>query len=480
MYKIVYLIIISVAISFVSCSQDYDVEDNYSKGQETIVMKFEGLKPCFSENRTRATSHTPWTNGDKIYLRFNTVDGVVIAKALFDEINGIWTVNLNGALKVTQESKVEIYFFGNAPDYDEWVVWIRTYYPIFEDKNGSYSFSSNGELIVNGALRSLTSRLTLDKINESDINSSKEETQTFTISGLNLYQYFEVETGRLVSVSGCHIDYTLSYTVSSNGNVDYSGTKWIYSNLSEDSKSISITRHGEKEGFDFCYSRICSNDMFVVGHSGRLRVPSYDDHEGWTMKQVTGKENGKTWVDLGLPSGNLWAIENVGADFSKWITDYNDNSLYGAYFCWGYNQESISSSITDISGTIHDYAKKELGGRWVMPTHSDYDELFNLQYGYGSYDNTWLYSKAMGLNIYGKTGEKLFLPEAGYYKDGKYIFEYSGRYWDSTLKSKGEPYCLTFSRTIENGVCTKSMIDWMATENKNNKCSIRAVIKTNK
>lgn len=39
-----------------------------------------------------------------------------------------------------------------------------------------------------------------------------------------------------------------------------------------------------------------------------------------------GHENGHDYVDLGLPSGTMWATRNVGAD---------KNSDYGEYYAWG-------------------------------------------------------------------------------------------------------------------------------------------------
>ena len=41
---------------------------------------------------------------------------------------------------------------------------------------------------------------------------------------------------------------------------------------------------------------------------------------------VSGNYNGHDYVDLGLPSGTLWATCNVGAEVSEG---------YGDYFAWG-------------------------------------------------------------------------------------------------------------------------------------------------
>ena len=46
-------------------------------------------------------------------------------------------------------------------------------------------------------------------------------------------------------------------------------------------------------------------------------------------KDPAGSLNGHEYVDLGLPSGTLWATCNVGADIPE---------KYGDYFAWGETQ----------------------------------------------------------------------------------------------------------------------------------------------
>ena len=87
-------------------------------------------------------------------------------------------------------------------------------------------------------------------------------------------------------------------------------------------------------------------------------------------------------VDLGLPSGRLWADRNVGADRPE------DDGLY---FSWGstkgvrYGEEcdfsmeryeqSKASKITNDLERDDDAAFVNLGGPWRMPTSADFLEL---------------------------------------------------------------------------------------------------------
>lgn len=88
-------------------------------------------------------------------------------------------------------------------------------------------------------------------------------------------------------------------------------------------------------------------------------------------------------IDLGLPSGTLWACCNVGAK----IPEYSGN-----YYAWGetaikstYSWEtyihsanrtpSTCVSLGDIAGTQYDVAHVQWGEKWQMPTYEQAMEL---------------------------------------------------------------------------------------------------------
>ena len=155
------------------------------------------------------------------------------------------------------------------------------------------------------------------------------------------------------------------------------------------------------------------------------------------------------YVDLGLPSGLLWATCNVGADKPE---------DYGSYFAWG---ETATKSNYDWStykwrngdnltkynynsgyGTVDnktvldpedDAAHVNWGGGWRMPTHGEMKELK---------DNcTWTWTTQGGKNGYrvtGPNGNSIFLPAAGY-RDGTGLdcAGSVGYYWSSSLYWSG-------------------------------------------
>ena len=167
-------------------------------------------------------------------------------------------------------------------------------------------------------------------------------------------------------------------------------------------------------------------------------------------------------VDLGLPSGTLWADRNVGAD---------SPDSYGDYFAWGetapapkstYNwstykwcrgsSDTMTKYCTNSSyGTVDnktvldledDAAYVKMGAEWSMPTYDEQKELCN--------NCTWTWttqSGTKGYRVTGPNGNSIFLPAAGYRIDsslnnaGAY-----GCYWSASLSESGPSYawCLYF------------------------------------
>ena len=159
--------------------------------------------------------------------------------------------------------------------------------------------------------------------------------------------------------------------------------------------------------------------------------------------------NGYEYVDLGLPSGAMWAAYNVGATKPE---------EYGGYYAWGETEEkedyswetykwcngsynTMTKYCTDSSyGTVDnktvldledDVAHVKWGGDWRMPTTEEQRELLN--------NCTWEWTALNGVNGYrvtGPNGNSIFLPAADY-RGGADVYGrgYFGNYWSGSLYS---------------------------------------------
>ena len=144
-----------------------------------------------------------------------------------------------------------------------------------------------------------------------------------------------------------------------------------------------------------------------------------------------GLINGHEWVDLGLPSGTLWATCNV---------DATRPSQPGKLYAWGetatkssYTQENSAyykKDFDDFSGNAsNDVAASQWGEGWRMPTKADFDELLHYcNWDYVQKDGIWGSEITSTIN-----GKAIFLPVTGY-KDGTKHLDASGNgmYWTST------------------------------------------------
>lgn len=141
-------------------------------------------------------------------------------------------------------------------------------------------------------------------------------------------------------------------------------------------------------------------------------------------------------IDLGLSV--KWASCNLGTSKPEG---------YGSYYAWGMTkplekQDEAKVGKYTKGSTLNpadDAAMVKLGGKWRMPTKEEMDELKN------KCKHKW--TKVNGVNgcrFTGPNGKSIFIPAAGYYVDGSYIFVgIDGSCWSAT-NDGGVAYCLGF------------------------------------
>ncbi|MBR5030703.1 MAG: hypothetical protein IKX63_06335 [Muribaculaceae bacterium] len=187
-------------------------------------------------------------------------------------------------------------------------------------------------------------------------------------------------------------------------------------------------------------------------------------------EQVTHKEH--VYVDLGLPSGTLWATCNVGA---------NSPEEYGDYFAWGETEpkekydpvnykwgngiEVVTKYVNNYSATCRggqhinnryegyvdnkleldpedDAAYVNWGPQWRMPSKAQQDELVEMC--------TWIWTlvnSVEGYLVTGPNGHAIFFPAAGMklgdmtVDTGLHTMHPFGYYSSRTLSSQ-EPFCI--------------------------------------
>lgn len=113
---------------------------------------------------------------------------------------------------------------------------------------------------------------------------------------------------------------------------------------------------------------------------------------------ASGEANGHYYVDLGLPSGTLWATSNVGAS-EPWEV--------GDVFNWYGDKVEANGypDMTNISGTKYDAARKNWGGDWRVPRVEEVAELLDNT----DFELTEL-NGVKGGKFTAKNGNSIFIP----------------------------------------------------------------------
>lgn len=154
------------------------------------------------------------------------------------------------------------------------------------------------------------------------------------------------------------------------------------------------------------------------------------------------------WVDLGLPSGILWAAYNVGATSPE---------EYGEYYAWGETEQKeyyIDENYNwyfigeEISGTSYDVAHVKWGDGARMPT---YEEVLELIHNCNFKCDT--YNGGKGNYVIGPNGNNIFLPLAGYYTDELEGEGYQCAFWSGS-------YCIENSYTAWCLDCFEGSAEW--------------------
>ena len=173
-----------------------------------------------------------------------------------------------------------------------------------------------------------------------------------------------------------------------------------------------------------------------------------DNSKKWMRNHFV---DGHDYVDLGLPSGTLWATCNIGATKPE---------EYGDYFAWGEtkpksiydwttykfvnggfdkltkycnNSDRGNNGFTDNLTSLEsgdDAATANWGSDWCMPTKEQWKELLE------NTTDEWTMQNGVKGRLFTskKNGKSLFLPAAGYrWGSGLHGDGSDGGYWSSSL-----------------------------------------------
>ena len=206
--------------------------------------------------------------------------------------------------------------------------------------------------------------------------------------------------------------------------------------------------------------------ILMISFSGYAQQPLYGDVNGDGEVNISdvnavidvilgGHSHHYDYVDLGLPSGTMWATHNVGASSPDEFGDYfawgetepkeqydceNYKWIHGSYYLsltkyctnsvYGYNDFVDNKTELDLED---DAAYVNWGPAWRMPSYDQIDELITTC--------TWTWTTRNGVNgelVTGPNGNTVFFPASGLRNASSSSVMYSGvkgRFWSRTVNS---------------------------------------------
>ena len=271
--------------------------------------------------------------------------------------------------------------------------------------------------------------------------------------------YYDVDAGNTITIEpGLPESYSLSAVHANNGTVVIEGNAIKYTapdKAVSDFIDFSYFQGSTLKGISRYYVNMDKGNKGDVNNDGSVnaldlkllvdallagekpsKVTDINEDGQLTIGDVTSLISvlqDHEYVDLGLPSGTLWATCNIGASKPE---------EYGGYYAWGETEEKedynldtyqyspeVSDIGVDIAGTKYDVAHVKWGGSWVMPSLDQINELL---------DNTtseWTTLNGVsGYKFIGSNGGTIFFPATGFRWDGDFGGVGSeGSYWLSTL-----------------------------------------------
>ena len=268
------------------------------------------------------------------------------------------------------------------------------------------------------------------------------------------------------SVVSTQANYT--FTVNSNrtlvANFTYVPPTYTITVSANPSNGGSVSGGGQYQQGQTCTLTATNNPGFTFDHwtrngttlSGGATISFTVTSNATYVAYFISNTGGHEYVDLGLPSGLLWATCNIGADspedygyyFAWGETEPKSDYSWGTYqycngssntltkYCTnasdGYNGFTDNLTVLEASD---DAATAQWGSGWRMPTQAEWQELLS------NTTNVWTTQNGVNGRLFTATnGNSLFLPAAGFRSgaslDGAGTYGY---YWSSSLHTD-RPY----------------------------------------
>ncbi len=319
-----------------------------------------------------------------------------------------------------------------------------------------YGFQPNTTYYFKAYVKTADGTIVSEETGQFQITGMIQEFAVYTESATEITESSATLNGYVTSTDGVHYCGFIFNMGTYNDTImveSFAGGSFSYqvSNLTA-STTYYYQAFAIRDGWDFG-----QEVSFATANSGQ---------QGTSYSEPTGYMDGYGYVDLGLPSGTMWAYSNIGAtnpedygDYYAWgetepketydwttyrycngsestLTKYCNNAVYG--------NNGFTDNLTTIEAA-DDAATTNWGSSWRMPTQDEMQELID------NCDTTWTAMNGINGMLFTSraNGNSIFLPAAGNIDGNGFLNVGSDSMcWSSSLYTDG-PYSASnlFSRS---------------------------------
>lgn len=290
-----------MALAMVSCSQEMnDVPNGGDDVDGSVVYKMK-LNATWDDYADAAGTRAgfSWTDGAKVYLRFNDAGGVVKGVATYEVSTDTWNVKPDRTLTAEELSVCEAYHFVNPSSSSSLSVGLTAESVIYADTAATYLLDED-ILSVTAVLSPKTGR----------VRFKGTEGQTFGVTGLSYYSAYNISSNTFTAKA-----VKVSDKVESDG---YSSFYYVYFT---DGKERSMV-------FDYVstasYKRVFDEAVLSPGTSGFLTIPTLEKHDNWTLVSVA---NGNEITLPVLSELSYSSIKSSSVYLEASVTDLGNGTL---------------------------------------------------------------------------------------------------------------------------------------------------------
>jgi hypothetical protein len=343
---------------------------------------------------------------------------------------------------------------------------------------GSYAIKFTGYILAKSGVDKMLMITVVSERSETEPNNTFDTAnEIYTKIRFGLYNTSDIDFFKFTNSNlkwGDNVTFKIHYYGSREAPFGYKwstfcGTDMIGSGslISQDQECKALVTSGNTVYLEIYYDQSRSQ---YFNYGEEFVIEMYINGELVQLDNNNGGYEEEAYVDLGLPSGTLWATCNLGAESKFTVGDYyawgetstkseytRDNYKWGSQFF--YTKYVTTSEYGIVDGKVEldredDAAYVNLGEGWRMPTMEEWQELSeNCSWrGYSDASTNYnLVTEGTGPN-----GNKIYLAVTG--DRGGYGSSEWGFYWTKNLYTTDNEMYL--ANTIQ---CLGSIIfnrDW--------------------